>query len=319
MVEEFGLLVDRFFEGDRFALSKLISVVERNSPESLKILADISKRSKRTIFDSSFQVIGITGAPGVGKSTIISALLPNLRKRGFRVGVLLCDPSSVKSQGGAILGDRIRIKTIEEDEGVFVRSAGTRGERGGISINTSDILNLFVFFGFDKIIVETAGTGQSETEISNFTDTLVLAISPESGDEIQFMKAGILELADIIVINKSDRPGADNIFNDIKSSLEISKHISPHNWDIPVIKMVAKDGEGVSELIAALSAHMEYIKNSELAKKRVKRAEYDFTNFVLRYVRSRVLSSEVFLKEVQLILQGKKDVYSSAYEVIKSI
>ncbi len=315
----FNGIIEGFLKRDKLALSQAISFVERFPEKAYLLISALSEKTGRNLLDTSVHIIGITGSPGIGKSTIISQLIQHVD-----CGVLLCDPSSVKSEG-AVLGDRIRMQGVREREGTFIRSVGTRGEVGGISLNTSDIVNLYIIFGMKRIIVETTGTGQGETEIYNIADTVILVVSPESGDEIQFMKGGILEIADIIVLNKSDRPSADKLYNEIKSSIDLSHTVylnlmegSPEEWKPPVIKAIAKDGVGIPELIELLEKHKKYIDEKGITlKKREKRMERDFVSALSRGFVKRIKETEDFKRNLSDILARKKDPYSAAIELLE--
>jgi LAO/AO transport system kinase len=325
-------IVIGFTSGDKFSLSKAISFVERNPERSYELISVLSEKTRKNLLYSETHIIGITGPPGIGKSTLISQIIEKISGEGKSAGVLLCDPSSVKVSGGAILGDRIRMKVPSYDR-VFIRSVGTRGELGGISLNTSDIVNLFILFGMEKIIIETAGTGQTETEIYKIADTVVLVVSPESGDEIQFMKSGILEIADIIVLNKADRPSADKMYNEIKIAIDTAAQVSLsirengrnggnksdyEIWKPPVIKAIAKDGVGIDEIMEKIEEHRKYLERTGMLKeKRIKRLERDFKSILTRQILSFFGKSELYNEKLSEVLSGKKDPYTAVREFIE--
>ena len=329
----FDDIIDGFVSGDKFSLSRAISFVERNPDRSYELISALGEKTGRSLLESKTHIIGITGPPGIGKSTLISRLVERMADEGEKSGVLLCDPSSVKVSGGAILGDRIRMRMPSHDK-VFIRSVGTRGELGGISLNTSDIVNLFILFGMEKIIVETAGTGQTETEIYNIADSIVLVVSPESGDEIQFMKSGILEIADIVVLNKADRPSADKIYNEIKIAIDTASQVSLSikgngkdgegekelEWKPPVIKTIAKDGVGVDELIKKLEEHRIFLEETGiLRKKRKKRLERDFRSILSRQIMTLLGGSSLYREKLSEVLSGEKDPYTATRELINEL
>ena len=332
-------IINGFVSGDKFSLSRAISFVERNPEKSYELISALGEKTGRSLLESKTHIIGITGPPGIGKSTLISRLAERMVDEGKKSGVLLCDPSSVKVSGGAILGDRIRMRMPSHDN-LFIRSVGTRGELGGISLNTSDIVNLFILFGMKKIIVETAGTGQTETEIYNIADTIVLVVSPESGDEIQFMKSGILEIADIVVLNKADRPSADKIYNEIKIAIDTASQVALSikgngkdgegmgseeggkqlDWKPPVIKTIAKDGIGIDELIEKLEEHRTFLeKTGILRKKRRKRLERDFKSILSRQIMALLGSSSLYRGKLSEVLSGEKDPYTATRELINEL
>lgn len=311
-------IVEGFLKGDKLALARAISFVERNPDRAHELIALISEKTKKNLLDENVHIIGITGPPGVGKSTIVSQIIQKID-----CGVILCDPSS--QDGGAILGDRIRMGGIQAREKVFIRSLGTRGEFGGVSLNTGDIINLYTLFGMERIIVETVGVGQIETEIYKVADTVVLVVSPESGDEIQFMKSGIYEIADIIVLNKADRPSADKLFNEIKAATEMAKVVlqgmsKDTEWNIPIIKTVGKTGEGIDELLHQIEEHRKFLREKgKLLEKRKKRVERDFLSAVSREIINKIKKSQEYEKILEEMFEGKKDPYSAAREIVNKI
>jgi LAO/AO transport system kinase len=245
-------LVTKMLSGDRLALSRLISQVEARSGDLVALMAEVQKRCGKAV------KVGITGPPGAGKSTLTDKLIAHLRKKGKTVGVVAIDPSSPFS-GGAVLGDRIRMQEHAGDEGVFIRSLGSRGSLGGISRATREVTKLFDAFGMDYVLVETVGVGQTELDIMEIADTTVVILTPESGDAIQTMKAGILEISDVFVVNKADREGAPLMQAELKAMLELAPQGS-NEWTPPVLLVQANKDQGVHDLLNAIEDHQAFLR-----------------------------------------------------------
>ena len=261
--EELASLLELFHAGKRTALARAISVIENERPgfqEFLHRVLDAGPRAQR---------IGVTGPPGGGKSSLIAALAHLYRAENEEVGVVAVDPTSPFS-GGALLGDRIRMNDLGNDRGIFIRSMATRGSLGGLAATSKEVIDLMDAFGLTRLLIETVGVGQTELEITGAVDTVVVVLVPESGNGIQAMKAGLMEIADIFVVNKADRPGADHVLNDLQSALHLR---AGGAWAIPVLKTVAQTGEGVPELLEAFDRHREHLEESgELEVRRRGRA-----------------------------------------------
>jgi LAO/AO transport system kinase len=265
-------LARRFRAGDIRALARAISLVERRDP-SVRALEEAPQGEGRRA-----QVVGFTGAPGTGKSTLVDALIALLRSRGRSVAVIATDPNSPFT-GGAILGDRIRMQRHALDPKVFIRSMGARGHLGGLSLATREAIRLLGAFGFEEVIVETVGVGQSELEVAAVADTTVVVMTPNLGDGVQMIKAGILEIADIFVVNKADLEGHQRVVMELRGMLSLSAPRA-HGagtetaWKPPIISAVAARQEGIEELWAAVEGHRQYLQSSgrarELAEKRIK-------------------------------------------------
>src|SRR5262245_7076956 len=266
-------LVKRMLDGDRLALARLITRVENRMPDVPEIMRQVHARTGRAY------VLGVTGPPGAGKSTLVDRLTVRLRGEGASVGIIAVDPSSPFT-GGAVLGDRIRMQTHTLDPAVFIRSMATRGSLGGLARATGDIIKLMDAFGFPWIIIETVGVGQTELDIVRQADTTVVALVPESGDSIQAMKAGLMEVADVFVVNKADRDGAHALMADIRFSVHLqhASRASDVDWETPVLATQAASDVGIAELMAAIERHRALLEQSGALDRRRRarrRAELD--------------------------------------------
>ena len=248
-------LVDGITRGDRRSLARALTHVEADTPAGREILAALYARTGRA------QTIGVTGSAGAGKSTLVSVLAREERRRGRTVGIIAVDPSSPFSHG-AILGDRIRMQDLTADSGVFMRSMASRGNLGGLSESAGGAIDLLDAAGYDVVIVETVGAGQDEVEVANAAGTTVLVTNPGAGDEIQSMKAGLMEVAQVMVVNKADLAGADTAVAQLRALLAIA---GPTAWVPPILKATARTGEGIVELVDAIDRHQEHLRTSEHA------------------------------------------------------
>ncbi len=274
-------LVERLLKGDRKACARLITIVENCSPEAKAALSGIYPHTGKAY------IIGVTGPPGVGKSTLVDKITKELRSRGKTVGIIAIDPSSPFT-GGAILGDRIRMQDKCTDEGVFIRSMATRGHLGGLARATIDTVKILDAFGKDFIIIETVGTGQAEVDIVSVADTTVVATAPGLGDEIQAIKAGILEIADIIVVNKADLPGSDKTVIQLESAVRLDQ--SGKSWKTPVIKTSAETNSGTDELLNAIEKHEKYLRETKLFEEhRRQRCRAEILEYVNRKLSDYVM------------------------------
>jgi LAO/AO transport system kinase len=245
-------VVDRILAGEVRAAARLMRELDDGRPEAREVLKEIYRHSGRA------HIIGITGSPGVGKSTLTDRLIQYLRQKGKTVGVVAVDPTSPFS-GGAILGDRIRMQRHALDEGVFIRSLATRGHFGGLTASARAVITVLDAMGKDYILVETVGVGQDEVEVAATAYTTIVVTVPGMGDDIQAIKAGILEVADILVINKADREGASRTYQELVQMLELQAHRKATAWEAPVLLTQAKDNEGIEELMAAVRDHQEFL------------------------------------------------------------
>ncbi|MCR4397597.1 MAG: methylmalonyl Co-A mutase-associated GTPase MeaB [Firmicutes bacterium] len=246
-------VVARIIEGDRLALARAITVVEDGLPPSREIIRGVYPHTGRAY------IVGITGSPGVGKSTLTDWLIGESRREGKKVGVIAVDPTSPFS-GGAILGDRLRMASHALDRGVFIRSLATRGHLGGLSPATGGVITLLDAYGCDVIFLETVGAGQSEIEVMKYAHTVVVVLAPGMGDDVQAMKAGIMEIGDVFAVNKSDREGADGTALEIEYMLDLAGRTGP--WRPPVVKTVATTGRGIAELAARIEEHAAFVRGS---------------------------------------------------------
>ncbi len=244
---------------DRRALARLMTLVENDTSEAIKALRILHKHT------GNAHLIGVTGPPGGGKSTIVDRLAKELRSQDKTVGIVAVDPTSPFT-GGALLGDRIRMSELTMDKGVFIRSMGTRGNLGGVARATSDVVKLLDAFGKDTILIETVGAGQAEVDIVKIAHTIIIVTVPGLGDDIQAIKAGIMEIGDIFAVNKADRGEADRKVREIMAMLELGPTGS--SWKPPVIKTTAKDGEGIKELLDESEKHFRWLKESGLKKEK---------------------------------------------------
>lgn len=242
-------LLARAQSGERLALARLISAVENGSAQLPALLRQVYPLTGRA------WMIGVTGPPGAGKSTLVNRLVGELRRAHGKVGVVAVDPTSPFS-GGAILGDRLRMQDWSTDPGVFIRSMAARGHLGGLSLATRDVARLLDACGYEVVVIETVGTGQSEVDIMDLAHTVLVVLAPGLGDEVQAQKAGILEIADLLVVNKADRDGADQLVAQLQATLDLAPQL---DWRPPVIRSVATTGEGVRELLAASLRHREWM------------------------------------------------------------
>lgn len=241
-----------FLQGDRLALARLLTAVENGTETGLAALRALYARSGRA------RTIGITGAPGTGKSTVTNGLAKAFRRRGESVGIVAVDPSSPYTQG-AILGDRVRMQELTSDPEIFIRSLASRGALGGLSAATIDVVSLLDAFGKEVILIETVGAGQDEVEIAGTAQTTVLLNTPGAGDDIQAMKAGIMEIADVLAVNKADLPGADVLISQLRALLSL---IPDRRWLPPIVRLIATDAVGIDDLVDACDQHYAFLQES---------------------------------------------------------
>jgi LAO/AO transport system kinase len=308
-------LVERARGGEARAVARLISLVEDESPLLREVMAALAPYAGRA------HIVGITGSPGVGKSTSTSALVSAYRAVGKRVGVLAVDPSSPFS-GGALLGDRVRMQDHATDAGVFIRSMASRGHLGGLAWSTPQALRVLDAAGFDVVLVETVGVGQSEVEIAGMADTTLVLLAPGMGDGIQAAKAGILEVGDIYVVNKADRDGVQNVTRDLRAMLALADRV-PDAWVPPILKTVASRNEGIDEVVAAIEDRLSWMKgNGVLVQRRRSRARDEIEAIAMTALRSRFahLHGDARLDVLAAkVADGNSDPYAAADELIAAL
>jgi len=308
-------LVARARAGDARAVARLISLVEDESPLLREVMAALAPHT------GSAMIVGITGSPGVGKSTSTSALVTELRKVGKRVGVLAVDPSSPFS-GGALLGDRVRMQEHALDREVYIRSMASRGHLGGLSWTTPQALRVLDAAGCDVILVETVGVGQSEVEIAGLADTTIVLLAPGMGDGIQAAKAGILEIGDLYVVNKADRDGADLVRRDLRGMLALAER-AEGAWRPSIVMTVAQQGQGLDEVVAEIDKHHAHLAASgELATRRTRRARDEIEAIAVTTLRRRWagLHENSLLDELATgVVAGSTDPYAAADELLATL
>lgn len=312
---EIDLWVNRLQTGDMRALARAITAIENRAPESMALLKALFPFSGRS------RIVGLTGAPGAGKSTLVDQLAREYRKRGNTVGIIAVDPTSPYT-GGAILGDRIRMQSHYGDPGVYIRSMATRGALGGLARTTADVATALDASGRDLILIETVGVGQDEVDIVRLADITIVILVPGMGDDVQTIKAGIMEIADIFVINKADREGAERVEREIMSMLTLATRAD--KWVPPVVKTVASEGTGIVELANAIESYQEFLRQNDLGRaKKVEnwrqRLLEMLRDSVLERVRREYMTDSAASQYAADVAEHKRDPYSLVEQILASM
>jgi len=308
-------IASKVLNGDPRSVARLITLVENSSPEGFRAMKDIYPNT------GDAHVIGVTGVMGSGKSTLISELTREYRNQGLEVGIIAIDPTSPFS-GGALLGDRVRMMELATDDGVFIRSMGTRGMLGGLTSAVYDVVEILDSSGKDVVIVETVGVGQAEVDVIKIADTTLVVLVPGLGDSIQAIKAGIMEIADIYVVNKADKPGVDQTVAEIESLVDIS--CLNRDRKTPVLTTSAKESKGIIELAKEIKKHRNYLEvSSEFEAQRRKRYEAELVEIIRKRLMNFIFDESTFKGKVELLIDqiSKKEVdpYTAADEILGKI
>ncbi len=307
-------ITKRILAGDVRGAARAITCIENDYPERTQILSEVFPHTGRA------KLIGITGTPGAGKSSLVDCLIGYLRSLGLSIGIVAVDPTSPFT-GGALLGDRVRMQSHALDKGVFIRSMGTRGSLGGLSRNTKDAVRILDAYGCDVIFVETVGVGQSELDVMHIADTTIVVLNPGGGDAVQAFKAGIMEIADMFVINKADLPGVDKLHIEVEQMLDLAKHDAA--WRPPIVRTVSTQNQGMQSLWEEILRHQAYLQESGLlTDKRGEQLQAEVLEIVHQQMYQQMLASiqtGAFDEVLSDVAKRKLDPYSVAGEIVKQL
>jgi LAO/AO transport system kinase len=334
--EERHEIVDGLLAGEQHALARAISIIEDRAPGYREIVSELHAHA------GSAEIVGVTGSPGAGKSTLVDRLAAAYRERGETVGVIAIDPASPFT-GGAVLGDRVRMASSADDMGVFVRSMSARGTLGGLSAATADAITALDAFGKDRIVVETVGAGQNEIDVVRTADTVCVLLQPGSGDAVQTLKAGILEIADVFVVNKADREGADRLVSDLREMIDLGEAAGSHRigtggpeaagdpddageatWTPPIVETVATEGEGVPDLLAVLAEHAAFLDDSGLRTRKARTRHAEAIRRLLREDLAALVEADVDSRGgiqhlVDVVVRRETDPYAVVDDLLAPI
>ena len=309
-------IVERLLDGDRRALARMVTLIENEIPQTHRYLAELHRYAGRA------HIVGVTGAPGAGKSTLVTHLVRELRRRERKIGVIAVDPTSPFT-GGAILGDRIRMMELSGDPNVFIRSMASRGSLGGLAASTRDVVRALDAAGYNPIIIETVGTGQAEVEVMRAAQTVLVVVAPGMGDDIQAIKAGILEIADIFVVSKADKPGADQAVAELAMVLSLDPGRKKAAWRIPVLKTAAIKDQGIVQVVDAMQHHYEYLIESGMLTNRAQRQVDSELQALVLHAVVKALKAQVPEEEWRQLVEDvrtkERDPYTVARELEERI
>jgi LAO/AO transport system kinase len=307
-------ITQRILAGDVRGAARAITCIENDYPERGQILRELFPHTGRA------KLIGITGTPGAGKSSLVDCLIGYLRSLGLKIGVVAVDPTSPFT-GGALLGDRVRMQNHALDPGVFIRSMGTRGSLGGLSSNTRDAVRVLDAYGCDVVLIETVGVGQSELDVMTIADTTIVVLNPGGGDSVQAFKAGIMEIADLFVINKADLPGVDKLQIEVEQMLDLVKHDAP--WRPPIVRTISTENHGMAELWAEAERHFRFLQESgRLTERRSRHLQDEVLEIVRDHIYRRMLremQGGAYAAEMNRVAEREQDPYSTAETIVRDL
>ena len=305
-------IVERLLSGDRRALARMVTLIESRTASSHRYLAELHQHAGHA------HIVGVTGSPGAGKSTLVTRVVREFRKHDAKVAVVAVDPTSPFS-GGAILGDRIRMMELAGDPNIFIRSMASRGSLGGLSSSTRDVVRAMDAAGYDPIIIETVGTGQAEVEVMRTAQTVLVVVAPGMGDDIQAIKAGILEIADIFVVSKADKAGSDQTVAELAMLLSLDSNRRKAAWRIPIVKTSSYKEQGIEQLVESIQQHRQYLLESGVIVSRAQRQVRSELNALIMHAVANALKAEMSEEEwdavVDDVTRRDRDPYTVASEI----